>query len=265
MLTSVAQLILSCITIYQSRGSQLDQYGYAAFGLSVFPYAVMSLINLLLVGILGEYPCLYIMRTAVLDEAKQCGASISGEIGVFGETTPGEGDRKVYVATWLKTEEKEEGKILTVRLDDGGDSTRRFKLVGCDDPADFTLGVDSVTNQENELPSDLWADDHDGLVGISLIISSIIVFVIPYVFIFLLTGFHKRGSSLAERAWMMSWLVANQLAFTILFVWGIGFPQFSWSWISFFMFFIAFSPVLIPAIGGFVTVGKMAFNFGSCS
>jgi len=70
MFTSVAQLILSCITIYRARGSQLARYGYAAFGLSVFPYTVMSFVNLVFVGILGEYPSLYIMRTAVLDEAK---------------------------------------------------------------------------------------------------------------------------------------------------------------------------------------------------
>jgi hypothetical protein len=271
MLASVAQLILSCITIYRSRGSQLDRYGYAAFGLSVFPYAMMSFFNLIFIGILGEYPCLYIMRTAVLDEAKRCGASVSGEIGVLGETTAdekaGTSERK-YVATWLQTELNEQGKILVVRLDDGRATTRRFKLFNYDDPADFVFGVDSVTNQENEVPYDVWTNDHDDLIVISWIVSFIIVFVIPYAFIFLLTRLHKRDRSLAERAWVMSWLVANQLIFVVLFVWGIVIPHFSWSRPTGTVVPIVLVPVslmFIPAIGGFVTVGKMVFNFGSCS
>jgi hypothetical protein len=276
MLTSVAHLILSCITIYRSQGSQIDQYGYAAFGLSVFPYAVMSFINLLFVGILGEYSRLYVMRTAILDEAKQCGGSISGEVGVLGEMTVDENERfsgRECVAMWLQTEENEQGKFLAVRRDDDQATARRFKLVSCDDPADFVFRVESVTNQKDELPY----DDGGGpctedqaraahLFLISWIVSPLIVFVIPYVFIFLLTRFHKRDSSLAERAWTISWLVANQLTFVVLFLWSLAFPQHSWDWdpevISYHIFVLLMS---IPAIGGFVTVGKMAFSFGSCS
>jgi hypothetical protein len=267
MLTSVVQLVLSCITIYRSRGSQLDQYGYAAFGLSVFPYAVMSFINLLFAGVLGEYPCLYILRTGILDEAKQCGPSVSSEIGVLGETTTDEKVRvRRRVATWLKTEKNEQGKILTLRRDVDGATTRRFKLVGCGDPADFVFGVDSVTNFENEKPATESTEPQsrqDRLFFSSWIVSSMIVFVIPYVFIFLLTRFHKQDSSLAERAWMMSWLVANQLSFVILIVFGALLPQIS---VEHFMYLLLLmSPALIPAIGGLVTVGKMAFKFGSCS
>ncbi|KAF9458545.1 hypothetical protein BDZ94DRAFT_1325423, partial [Collybia nuda] len=46
-LIALAQLMFSSITIYQARGDQLDRYGYAAFGLSVFPYTLMSLVNLI--------------------------------------------------------------------------------------------------------------------------------------------------------------------------------------------------------------------------
>ena len=112
MLISVAQLILSCITIYRAGGSQFDRYGYACFGLSVFPYTVMSFVNLIFVGILGDYPCLYVMRTAVLDEAKQCGGVVSSDLGIL--EGPGTGDEKgrgssssskEYIAAWLRTEE----------------------------------------------------------------------------------------------------------------------------------------------------------------
>lgn len=59
MVTSFIQLFSSSITLYRTRGSQLDQYGYAAFGLSVFPYLLMSFVNLCCAIILGEYPYLY--------------------------------------------------------------------------------------------------------------------------------------------------------------------------------------------------------------
>ena len=49
-LVSVAQLIFSSMTLCQARGSQIQRYGYAAFGLSVFPYALISFFNLV-VGI----------------------------------------------------------------------------------------------------------------------------------------------------------------------------------------------------------------------
>ena len=63
---------------------QLDWYGYAAFGLSVFPYMLMLFINLIVLGIVGQYPCVSTLRTDVLDEAKRCeGSKISGEIGTL--------------------------------------------------------------------------------------------------------------------------------------------------------------------------------------
>lgn len=45
-LASVVQLVFSSITLYRARGSQLQRYGYAAFGLSVFPYTLMTFVNL---------------------------------------------------------------------------------------------------------------------------------------------------------------------------------------------------------------------------
>lgn len=46
ILISLAQLLFAITTIYRSRGDQLDRYGYAAFGLTVIPYAWMSHVNL---------------------------------------------------------------------------------------------------------------------------------------------------------------------------------------------------------------------------
>ncbi|KAH8773724.1 hypothetical protein F5883DRAFT_615254 [Diaporthe sp. PMI_573] len=47
ILVSILQLVWGISTLYNARGNQIDLYGYAAFGLTVAPYAVMSFLNLL--------------------------------------------------------------------------------------------------------------------------------------------------------------------------------------------------------------------------
>ena len=82
---SVAQLVFSSITLYRAR----DRYGYAAFGLSVFPYALISFVNLVVI-IVGEYSTHFVLRMAISNEAKRCTSSgtISDEIGTLPEESP---------------------------------------------------------------------------------------------------------------------------------------------------------------------------------
>jgi hypothetical protein len=369
MLTSITQLVLSSITLYHTRGPQVDRYGYAAFGLSVFPYALMSLVNLFVLGIIGEYACLFVLRTAISEEAKKCGGRISGELGTpldvsghgvdvtlpevrdDGETDlllgAGDDDRtrlsmeasggevkmigtspeagtnepndelgtslvtseegkvgtwledmarhliglgeearpvrrvssmrmqlssgqKEFTAAWLRTEDTEHGKILVIRT---SSTTKRFKLVDrndCDDDA-LTFYVDSITNQrkaEHKYPD----SDPDDFLSFIYPIMSLVVFILPYVFIFLLTGFHKRRSTAAQRGWMMTWLVVNQGVSTYgifggrteLTIFGGAVSKIKTVGIVCVGLYVLLV-LSIPAIGGFVMVGKMLIEFGSCS
>ncbi|KAL3473062.1 hypothetical protein BJX99DRAFT_261745 [Aspergillus californicus] len=77
---SLAQAIWATITLYRARGNQIDQYGYAAFGLTVAPYAYMSIINLIATCITPEYPAIYMVRTSLMNEAEANGALIVGEV-----------------------------------------------------------------------------------------------------------------------------------------------------------------------------------------
>ncbi|KAF2478289.1 uncharacterized protein BDR25DRAFT_276181, partial [Lindgomyces ingoldianus] len=45
-LIALAQTGYASLTLYRSRGDQIQQFGFAAFGLTVAPYAVMSIVNL---------------------------------------------------------------------------------------------------------------------------------------------------------------------------------------------------------------------------
>ena len=343
---SVSQLVSSCITMYQARGSQIQRYGYAAFGLSVFPYTLMSFVNLVVVTIVGEYSTLFILRTAISDEAKRCGGTISGEIGTLPEATqfanalelPVEEDRSLnglekgidgedrHVTSLPKLDESNDGApellgksdgekenllggattspleakdigsvgtdeegtdgsvvpmpedpavflsgkpliAANLRVEDDGvlvitmkGLIRRFRLIegDDDDPLTFHFYVSAVTNQE-KVPK---RENPTESVSLVFYCFNLILIILPYVFIFLLTGFRKGDSTSAQRGWMMSWLVVNQ----ILTIYGFGFSTTDIS-----------SPVhaaklgaiilvwLAPAIGGLVTVGRMLLEFGTCS
>lgn len=71
ILIAVGQALYAISTLYQSQGDQIQQYGYAAFGLTVAPYAVMSIINLLGHLMAAEYPALCVVNSPVLEEARK--------------------------------------------------------------------------------------------------------------------------------------------------------------------------------------------------
>ena len=84
-LVAVVQLMLSISTLVKSKGNQIDNYGYAAFGLTVAPFAVGSFWNLLSGLVTPEYPCKYMIRSNAMIEAESIpGAFFDGVIGKLG-------------------------------------------------------------------------------------------------------------------------------------------------------------------------------------
>ena len=80
-LVGIAQVIFASITIYRARGDQIEKYGYAAYGLSVHPYLLMSLANLIKLAVCGRYPYAYVLRTATLAEAEKDRGVFEGAVG----------------------------------------------------------------------------------------------------------------------------------------------------------------------------------------
>ena len=78
---AVAQLIYASVTLYRARGDQIDQYGYAAFGLTVTPYIIMSFLNLVGQIATADYPTLYVVRSDTLEEAARHGGHFDGMVG----------------------------------------------------------------------------------------------------------------------------------------------------------------------------------------
>ena len=80
-LFAVVQALYASVTLYESRGDQIDRYGYAAFGLTVVPYVVMSIINLISAAVNPEYASLYLVASDTMDEAISRGGEFHGIIG----------------------------------------------------------------------------------------------------------------------------------------------------------------------------------------
>ena len=78
---AIFQTLYSSITLYQTRGDQVSQYGYAAFGLTVAPYTVMSLVNLLGNLCTPDYSTVQLIGSPTLDEALCRGNKIDAAIG----------------------------------------------------------------------------------------------------------------------------------------------------------------------------------------
>ncbi|KAI9825795.1 MAG: hypothetical protein M1832_000735 [Thelocarpon impressellum] len=80
---SVSQTSIGCYTLWQARGSQLNKYGYASYGLTVIPYVIMSMINLVGSLISREYEDLYLVHSDILDEAIDRGSVVDGVVGTI--------------------------------------------------------------------------------------------------------------------------------------------------------------------------------------
>lgn len=249
MAISIAQLIYSSITIYRTRGDQINHYGYAAFGLSVFPFTIMSLFNFICVGLVGEYASIYAIRTTIMQEAEEQGGRFNGAIGFPrklgendhpGASTPMEGYDVVLMSM------EDEKLVVTVE-----EHTKKFRFQ-----------TDEYDVQELCLPSaiDDNGSDSSDVGGALTLFATIPLLIIPHIFIFLLTGYKKNHSTIAQRAWMLSWVCANQLSLFFYFM-VLIIPRGDQTILQ-IMWAILFAS---PAIGGYVEVGMMLKQFGSCS
>ncbi|KAJ7160446.1 hypothetical protein C8R46DRAFT_369650 [Mycena filopes] len=67
----VLQIVYASFSLYHSRDIQIAEYGFTAFGLTVLPYLLMTLVNLLGNFLTPDYGTLHLVESEVLLEAKR--------------------------------------------------------------------------------------------------------------------------------------------------------------------------------------------------
>ena len=80
---AIFQFVFAVFTLVRSsEGNQIQLYGYSSFSLTVAPYAVMSLVNLIANLFCPTYTSLYMVRNSVMDEAEsRLGKLFEGVVG----------------------------------------------------------------------------------------------------------------------------------------------------------------------------------------
>lgn len=81
IILAILQIIYASYTLARNTGDEIERYGYASFTLTVIPYIIMSFINLLGNLATPTYPCVYLVATSTMYEAKKRGNIISGYTG----------------------------------------------------------------------------------------------------------------------------------------------------------------------------------------
>ena len=222
---AIAQVIFSSITIYRTRGDQIEKYGYTAYGLSVYPYALMSLANLIQLAVCGRYPFAYVLRTTTLVEAEKIGGVFEGAVGNL-KVNHGEGDEVV------------------------NDSEHIDPMAVFSEPPSWLKFI-----------SPPWLRplgdyrNHQWIAPITGSLITVIAIISQPVFVFLSSGFNHGQSTLAQRIWMSGWLIANEVS--VVVGWASAntdIERFHW---RILVVGISILSVFIFAIGGFVTVGGM--------
>ena len=71
VLIALFQLVYGALSLADSRGDQINQFGYAAFGLTVAVYTVMAAINLIGHLLTPDYSTLFVVHNEVLEEIMQ--------------------------------------------------------------------------------------------------------------------------------------------------------------------------------------------------
>lgn len=267
-LIALFQALYACATLYETRGDQIKRYGYAAFGLTVAPYLVMSIINLLGTILTPDYSTVFMVESEIMEEARQHeGARFRGAVGKLaaGSTrsfnaTFKVDDRDQTILEATDHSQNVEGTPPT--SPPSGNSTEESRTIIL--PARHDASKDARCVRDLFFPVDLRDFWNTQILTFLAIVVGLVSVAINGV----LSHFKPGESTHAQRIWTMTWL-----AFGIIY--GTIDPNLELIMTSaaiddtLFVYFIINRLVLslilsVSAVGGFVVVGQMLVSYGHC-
>ena len=81
ILFSFIQTLSAGWSLYRAQGKQIETYGYAAYGLTVLPYMIVSIVNFLGSLLTREYEMVYMVHSKTMEEMIRKGGIVDGFIG----------------------------------------------------------------------------------------------------------------------------------------------------------------------------------------
>ena len=329
-MVALLQLLYTSSTLYRTGGGQVNRYGFAAPGLTVLPYAVMSALNFVTNLVSPHYPTLYLVRSKVMEEAeRRTGLSFHYVVGrvveesgtnsdniimegwseiagtfkddnnVLHVTHSAEEDKKIelsyrpgqkiYVPACPRFQRKDDTQTSPLRqfneirrgwLEFPRYLTRRQQALI--QPSLFSLS--RLSSQLHSCVQALRPHIHNIRLPqrsqrrqyVTRGMNSYEVYLVAFIsgaefFIMLaLSNFNGQQSTLAQRAWIITWLFAGSLIVAVMVVMKyipFYFDMNRDDWLTDFLIKVFVVYCLssgAPAIGGFVVVSQMLKAYGIC-
>ena len=265
-LVAIFQALYACTTLYETRGDQIERYGYAAFGLTVAPYLVMSIINLTGTVLTPDYSTLFMVESEIMEEAGQRdGACFRGAVGRLAFKRP-------IAQSFIATFKIDDQNRTVVEVKDGsenveetaqtskhqGDTTNDSSTIimpACHDASEDVSRIRDLFGIVNGIGS---------LTDYILIALAIDIGLVSVAISGVLSHFKAGESIHAQRVWTMTWLAVGifygtmEPIFDVVDSWVSGYHV---SVIGRLIMLLSYSA---PAIGGFVVVGQMLMSYGHC-
>ena len=268
-LVAVFQALYACATLYETRGDQIERYGYAAFGLTVAPYLVMSIINLIGTVLTPDYSTVFMVESEIMEEAKQReGACFEGAVGKLMSNKPSTASS--FNATFKLDDQNQtfleiaEGSgntevtpPMSTPLGESTDKSRSIILpAGQDAPKDACHMRDLFVSSDLR---PLWSMQNFTLLAATVGLVSVGINGV-------LSHFRPGESTHAQRVWTMTWLAVGIIYGTMVanIEMVITALPINNAWVSTSAWALMTASYCAPAIGGFVVVGQMLINYGHC-
>ncbi|CAL8574765.1 hypothetical protein XPA_000717 [Xanthoria parietina] len=292
ILFSIIQTVVGGYSLYKARGTQISRYGYAAFGLTVLPYMMVSVINLVGSLLSSEYETVYLVHSPIMEEMKLRGGLCDGVVGTL-ERPPHE----TYVYVDGESETKAEGQTKEFAYSSGKlhchDSTggspklelqvsatngkhaikhlwlaqkwgyswreARKKRRSCREeegsPVSPLLRVPSHSSFTRLPP--LWYQSW--LKGLTMMLL-ILALGLPYIIIAVLSGWKVGNSTNVQRTFVTNWYICGQIqGYAVSLVEGVdGKKNVMKSFIIIFLTYGSYS------IMGFYVVVQEMLETGTC-
>jgi hypothetical protein len=279
-IVAIVQACFSITTLYRTRGTQIDQFGYAAFGLTVAPYAFMSIVNLIGNLVCPEYPGVFIVENTELDKLRERIAAEGKEAEFFVESTVG----RVAEATNQSVvgDPEDVGEATAERRN----SMQQFDAVREDENGRDIRKVYPARVRKNAQGRKRWYSPFTDLSTriqarkkdiLELTIMQLYILAItvsgaavPISIVGGLSGFKEGRSTHVQRVWTMTWLafgVAVGSSFPFVIDFEKSFDRIRGEEGSQYFIMVLLMLVVVygaPAVGGFIVVGQMITQYGTC-
>ncbi|KAK3379135.1 hypothetical protein B0T24DRAFT_568915 [Lasiosphaeria ovina] len=300
---AIFQTIYAAISLYRAKGEQVELYGYAAFGLTVVPYLLMTILNLIAQLVNADYPTLYMVESPEMEEARGRGGYFNGTVGSVDtdHNLPDQYmDNRERAGPWKVEELGQEGRTRLLNLNPENNMENTFYIDEIGklhyDEDWIYIPTASAFRMDSERSRDLVSSSHSGkkrfewpesnfpqhsdrsryMFGMAAMILAAFTFTIVAV----ISKFQPGVESTSlQRGFVTAWFIVGALFGFVALIWRVWMDFLEapgaaeaderdgfWSLMVGVWFAGSFLLIafFVPAIGGLVMVGQMIVKYGAC-